>query len=126
MLEFHNVSVAVQHTSLLSNISVSFPKGQITTVVGPNGCGKTTLLQVLNGSSKVTSGEIYLDDIDYLSLSLQERATKCSAGMTGLITYSITSFLICSKVTSSACWVEITIVCILLTVLLSSANSTVT
>lgn len=76
MLEFHNVSVAVQHTSLLSNISVSFPKGQITTVVGPNGCGKTTLLQVLNGSSKVTSGEIYLDDIDYLSLSLQERATK--------------------------------------------------
>ena len=76
MLEFHNVSVAVQHTSLLSNISVSFPKGQITTVVGPNGCGKTTLLQVLNGSSKVTSGEIYLDDIYYLSLSLQERATK--------------------------------------------------
>lgn len=76
MLEFRHISVAVQNTALLDDISLSFPKGKITSIVGPNGCGKTTLLQVLNGSSKVTTGDIFLDDVDYLKLPLQERATK--------------------------------------------------
>ena len=56
MLEFSHVSANCQHTKILTDISVSFPTGEITTIVGPNGCGKTTLVQCLNGVSKVTSG----------------------------------------------------------------------
>lgn len=76
MLDFHHVSVSCQRTAILNDISVSFPKGAITTIIGPNGCGKTTLLQCLNGVSKVTSGSISLDGADFLKLSAKERAMQ--------------------------------------------------
>ena len=49
MLEFRNVSVSCQHTPILNDISLTFRDGEITTILGPNGCGKTTLVQCLNG-----------------------------------------------------------------------------
>ena len=78
MLEFKNVSVSCGHTPILNQISVSFPKGLITVLIGPNGCGKTTLLQCLNGASQVTSGEILLENQDFLQFPLKERARKIS------------------------------------------------
>lgn len=78
MLEFRNVSVSCGRTPILSSLSVSFPKGCITALIGPNGCGKTTLLQCLNGMSTVTSGEIFLDGLNYLQLPLKERARRIS------------------------------------------------
>lgn len=78
MLEFRNVSVSCGRTPILNSVSVSFPKGCITTLIGPNGCGKTTLLQCLNGVSTVTSGSVFLDGEDYLQLSLRERARRVS------------------------------------------------
>ncbi|MDE7274442.1 MAG: ABC transporter ATP-binding protein [Lachnospiraceae bacterium] len=78
MLEFCHVNISCNFVPILSDISVRFPKGEITTVIGPNGCGKTTLLQCLNGSSKVTSGRIRLDDRDYLAMPMKERARKLS------------------------------------------------
>lgn len=78
MLKFQNVSASCGHTPILNNISVNFPAGKITTIVGPNGCGKTTLLQCLNGVSKVTSGSILTDGEDYLALPAKERARRLS------------------------------------------------
>ena len=78
MLEFKNVSVSCGRTPILDQISVSFPKGIITVLIGPNGCGKTTLLQCLNGASRVTSGEILLEGRDFLRFSTKERARKVS------------------------------------------------
>ena len=40
MLEFRNVSVSCQHTPILNDISLTFRDGEITTILGPNGCGK--------------------------------------------------------------------------------------
>lgn len=76
MLEFKKVSVSCQRTPILKDISVSFAKGAITTIIGPNGCGKTTLLQCLNGTSRVTSGSITLEGEDYLHLPVKQRATR--------------------------------------------------
>ena len=78
MLEFKRVSVSVGKTPILKDISVQFKKGEITTVIGPNGCGKTTLLQTLNAMSHVTSGGIFLDGEDYLKLKPRERARRLS------------------------------------------------
>lgn len=78
MLEFCHVDARCGNTPVLSDISVCFQKGKITTIIGPNGCGKTTLLQCLNGSSKVTAGTIRLDGTDYLSMSPRQRALRLS------------------------------------------------
>lgn len=78
MLEFRHVSASCSLVPILDDISVCFQKGEVTTVIGPNGCGKTTLLQCLNGSSKVTAGRIILNGSDYLAMPLKERARKLS------------------------------------------------
>ena len=76
MLEFRNVSVSCQHTPILNDISLTFRDGEITTILGPNGCGKTTLVQCLNGASTVTAGQIFLNGQDFLKISPKERAWK--------------------------------------------------
>jgi iron complex transport system ATP-binding protein len=78
MLDFRNVSVSCDRRLILENISVSFNKGEITTIVGPNGCGKTTLLQCLNGVSRLKGGAIFLDGKDFMAYPLRQRATKLS------------------------------------------------
>ena len=78
MLEFSHVNISCGLVPILDDISVTFQSGRITSVIGPNGCGKTTLLQCLNGSSNVTSGRITLDGADYLAMPSRERARRLS------------------------------------------------
>ena len=48
----------------LDNVSVSFEKGKITGLIGHTGSGKSTLVNLLNGLYKPTSGKAYLDGKD--------------------------------------------------------------
>ncbi len=65
-LEFKNVSVIYGEGSpfrkaALNNITTSFPKGEITGIIGHTGSGKSTLASLTNGLIKPTSGEVLLD-----------------------------------------------------------------
>ena len=48
----------------LDNVTVSFEKGKITGLIGHTGSGKSTLVNLLNGLNKPTSGKVYLDGKD--------------------------------------------------------------
>ncbi len=48
----------------LDDISVEFGTSRFTAIMGPSGSGKSTLLHCLAGLDRVTSGNIYLGDID--------------------------------------------------------------
>ncbi len=48
----------------LDNVNLTFKSGVITGLIGHTGSGKSTLVQLLNGLSKPTSGNIYLDGAD--------------------------------------------------------------
>lgn len=48
----------------LDNVSIAFEKGKITGLIGHTGSGKSTLVNLLNGLSKPTSGQILLDGHD--------------------------------------------------------------
>ncbi|MBS4210085.1 phosphate ABC transporter ATP-binding protein [Bacillus sp. FJAT-50079] len=61
-IHFQNVSYQIDSIEILENITGSFAKGKITTLVGPSGAGKTTLLKICNGLISPTSGEIYVHD----------------------------------------------------------------
>ncbi len=78
MLRFENVSVSAGNEVILENINVSFKKGCLTSIIGSNGCGKTTLLQTLNGTGRVNGGKIYIENRDYLSIKPKERAKLLS------------------------------------------------
>jgi len=65
-IRLHNVSYAYPDafTETISDICLTIKKGQSVGLVGPSGAGKTTLVDVILGLLRPTSGAIYIDDID--------------------------------------------------------------
>jgi len=53
----------------LDEVDVSFEGGRFTAIMGPSGSGKSTLLHCLAGLDELTSGEVYLGDVELGSLS---------------------------------------------------------
>ena len=51
-------------TEALKNINLKINKGEFVGVIGHTGCGKTTLLQLLNGLIGPTSGQVFIENID--------------------------------------------------------------
>ncbi len=54
----------------VDDISLSLGDGEMLAVIGPNGCGKTTLFNLITGYLKPTSGRVVFDGVDVHSLSL--------------------------------------------------------
>ena len=57
-ISLRHVFFASKGKILLENINVCFCKNQLTTLVGPNGGGKSTLLKLILGVEKPTAGQI--------------------------------------------------------------------
>ena len=53
----------------LDAIDVEFASGAFTAIMGPSGSGKSTLLHVLAGLDTVTSGQVFIGDVDLSTLS---------------------------------------------------------
>lgn len=45
----------------LRDLTLEFPRGQLTSLLGPSGCGKTTLLKIIAGLIPATSGEVMVN-----------------------------------------------------------------
>lgn len=61
---------------ILNNVSFSIEKGQLLTLLGPNGVGKSTLLNCITGLLKPQAGKVLLDGRDVFSLSRKSIAKK--------------------------------------------------
>jgi len=58
LLSAENLTLERAHKTVLDNISLDINAGQIITLIGPNGCGKSTLIKVLLGLEQIDSGTI--------------------------------------------------------------------
>ena len=68
MIEFRNVSKKFPDgTVAVADFSFVFPSHKTTVLVGSSGCGKTTLLRMINRMVEPTSGQVKIDDIDIAS-----------------------------------------------------------
>jgi putative ABC transport system ATP-binding protein len=56
----------------IDDITVELPTGRFTAVMGPSGSGKSTLMHVMAGLDTLTSGEVYIGDVELGSLSDKE------------------------------------------------------
>ena len=55
-----NISKNYHANIAVNNLSISVSKGEIISILGGSGCGKTTLLRLIAGFEKLDSGEIEL------------------------------------------------------------------
>jgi phospholipid/cholesterol/gamma-HCH transport system ATP-binding protein len=62
LIEIDRVSFGYDSTRLiLKDISLNFPRGRVTAILGGSGCGKTTLMRLIGGSHAATAGEVRFD-----------------------------------------------------------------
>lgn len=76
MIETRNLTVAIDGTDILHNISVTLPKGKLIAIVGPNGAGKSTLLTAMGRLIPARRGEVIFDGFpidDIATASLAKR-----------------------------------------------------
>lgn len=64
VIRFQNVSKKYNDKSVLENIDLEVTKGEFLTIIGSSGCGKTTLLKLINGLILADDGKVYIDGKD--------------------------------------------------------------
>jgi len=63
-------------TTVIDGVSLTLPPGKITAIVGPNACGKSTLLRTCSRLLKASSGEVQLDGCNVCKGSHRKLARK--------------------------------------------------
>lgn len=70
-IEFKNVAFAYKKTNVLKNISFKIEPGETIGILGPTGCGKTSMVQLIPRLYDVTEGEVLVDGTDVRDYSLK-------------------------------------------------------
>lgn len=78
MIEFRNVAKSFGDVRALENVSLKVKSGEIFTVIGPNGSGKTTILRIMAGIDKPTSGEVHFKGKRVHDDDLREIRRNCT------------------------------------------------
>ena len=76
MLEIKNINVSVVDSDkkILHDLSLTIPDGEVHAVMGPNGTGKSTLMNAITGVWPVDNGSIILDGVNVTGLPEYKRA----------------------------------------------------
>ncbi|HAW49953.1 TPA: hypothetical protein DCX16_03265 [bacterium] len=74
MLKVEDIKVGYHENIVLDGISFSVEEGEFLGIIGPNGCGKTTLLRVITWVKHPLSGKVIFDGKDIKKLSRKEIA----------------------------------------------------
>ena len=68
VIEIKNVTKSYGPLTVLHDVSLTVPEGEIMAIVGPSGAGKTTLLQIAGTLDRPDSGKVLFDGTDLFSL----------------------------------------------------------
>lgn len=69
-------------TTIANDINISLKKGKLTTLIGANGIGKSTLLRTITKVQKPINGEVLLDNLDLKQYTSQSLAQNMSLVLT--------------------------------------------
>ena len=76
LIEIQDLSFAYPENNALQNISLHLDAGEVLCLVGPNGCGKTTLLDHLIGAHPMQKGHIFFEGKDFRKIRAKEMAKR--------------------------------------------------
>ena len=72
-LELKQISKQFGQNKIVADFNLSIEKGKMVTILGPSGCGKTTILRLIAGLERATSGQILLENNEIGQLAPQYR-----------------------------------------------------
>lgn len=75
-IETKDLSICYDDHLVVDSLNLSIPEGKITSIIGPNGCGKSTVLKTIGRIIKKQKGMVYLDGEDIVKISTKEIAKK--------------------------------------------------
>lgn len=83
MLEIKNLSVHYGEEEVLKNINLQVKAGEVLVISGESGCGKSTIIKIINGiipffTNAQISGDIFYKDLNLMSLDIAERSAYIS------------------------------------------------
>jgi len=77
LLSIDNLSITTsQGKVVVTNASLTVDSSEILAIIGPNGCGKSSLLKAITGENKITAGEILFQGKPLNHFSRLERAKR--------------------------------------------------
>lgn len=75
-MEIENIEFSYGNHKVLDNISFKVMEGGITTIIGANGCGKSTLFNVMTKNLKPQKGRVILNGMDIAGIPLKSFAKQ--------------------------------------------------
>lgn len=75
-LHAKNITIGYGTVPISQDLTVSIPDGSFTVIVGPNACGKSTLLRALSRLLKPSAGTVVLDGADIATIKSKEIARR--------------------------------------------------
>jgi len=76
MLRVRGLHAGYDGVEVLHSVNLDVERGELVALMGPNGCGKTTLLRVIGGVLAATSGAVTLDGADMAAWSATQSARR--------------------------------------------------
>ncbi len=74
ILSVQNLSKSYGKKQVLRDVSIQIKQGEVVGLLGPNGAGKTTCFYMVVGLVPVTSGNIFIDQLEITHMPIYQRA----------------------------------------------------
>ncbi|MGN0320513.1 MAG: ATP-binding cassette domain-containing protein, partial [Lachnospira sp.] len=81
MISIRNLEKAYENVTPLKDVNAEINKGDVISIIGPSGTGKSTLLRCINLLEKPTSGVIEVDGVNLMDKNTDLRKMRQRIGM---------------------------------------------
>ena len=86
-IEYKNISMAYGEKEIIHNLNLTVEQGEFVTIIGSSGCGKTTILKMVNGLLAPTAGEIFIEGKNTKELDLTELRRNIGYAIQGSVLF---------------------------------------
>ena len=86
-IEYKNISMAYGEKEIIHNLNLTVEQGEFVTIIGSSGCGKTTILKMVNGLLAPTTGEIFIEGKSTQDLDLTELRRNIGYAIQGSVLF---------------------------------------
>lgn len=75
-IEYRDICLKFGKRNILENVNICAKEGELTGIVGPNGCGKSSLIKTTFGFYEYNKGDIFIEGISHKKYSNKELSQK--------------------------------------------------